>query len=44
LTNLYPVKIGSDVIGVGVVMIDITEWARPCRCPDVLDHAANARP
>jgi diguanylate cyclase (GGDEF)-like protein len=29
LTNLYPVNIENEVIGVGIVVIDITDWKRP---------------
>ncbi len=28
LTNLYPVTIGNDVIGIGIVVVDITDWKR----------------
>ena len=28
LTNLYPVTIENEVIGVGIVVLDITDWKR----------------
>jgi diguanylate cyclase (GGDEF)-like protein/PAS domain S-box-containing protein len=42
LTNLYPVKIGSHVIGVGIVVIDITQWSQRDGSADSHDRAASA--
>jgi hypothetical protein len=36
LSNLYPVTIEKEVIGVGIVVLDITDWKR-------LDDGMNSR-
>jgi diguanylate cyclase (GGDEF)-like protein len=40
LTNLYPVTLEKEVIGVGIVLIDITDWKRLDDCQNSLHHTS----
>lgn len=43
LTNLYPVTIEKEVIGVGIVVIDITDWKRLDYCQNSLHRTSLIR-
>ncbi len=44
LVNLYPVTIEDDVIGVGIVVIDVTEWRRPFESQTPVRPPTTAQP
>jgi diguanylate cyclase (GGDEF)-like protein len=39
LTNLYPVTIENEVIGVGIVLVDVTNWDRTFVGQELVDHS-----